>query len=297
MFGRFYPIALLSLASCAPSQVASEPPELTAQMEWTNICKDWDDWDKPALPFRIYGNAYYVGTCGIAAILVTGDEGHVLIDGGTDAGAEVVARNIEALGFDLADVNILLMSHEHFDHVGGLAKLQRMTGARLLASPEAAPVMANGVAASDDPQAGMHDPFPAARVDGIVSNGEIVRLGDLALTAIATPGHTPGAQSWQWISCEEGDLCRHIVYADSLSPVSADAYRFLDHPGYLAAYRAGLDRLAALECAILLTPHPSASGMRERILTGGLNDPAACRAYAESIGKRLDARLAEEAGG
>lgn len=298
MFARIAAALTLLLAACAappapPTQIAAAP----AMGEWAAQCADWDEWDKPGPPFRVFGNTYYVGTCGIAAILITGDEGHILIDGGTEAGADLIARNVETLGFDFAEVKILLMSHEHFDHVGGLARLQRMSGARLLASPEAAPVMASGVAAENDPQAGMHDPFDAARVDGTVRDGEIVRVGDIALTAVATPGHTPGALSWQWVSCEEGDRCRHVVYADSLSPVSADDYRFSGHPDYLAAYRAGLDRLAALDCTILLTPHPSASAMRERILASDLNDPAACRHYAESIRNRLDERLAKERDG
>ena len=80
------------------------------------------------------------------------------------------------------------------------------------------------------------------------------------LTAVATPGHTPGALTWHWGSCD-GGVCRQIVYADSLTPVSRDNYRFSDHPAYLAAYRASIAKVAALDCDILLTPHPSASNM------------------------------------
>lgn len=283
--------ALLS-ASCAPApQVA---PLSSAQWgEWTRACADWDDWDKTGPPFRVHGNTYYVGTCGITALLVVGDDGHVLIDGGTAAGAAAIAANIEALGFQLADVKLLLHSHEHFDHVGGLAELQRRTGARLLASAEAAPVLASGRESADDPQFGMHEPFPAARVDGPAIPGETVRLGDLALMPLATPGHTPGALSWQWQSCD-GEECRTIVYADSLSPISSDAYRFSDHPAYIADFREGLLRLASLDCAILLTPHPSASEMRKRLLAGSLTEEPRCEAYAAGIRSRLDARLAEE---
>ncbi len=283
--------ALLS-ASCAPApQVA---PLSSGQWgEWTRACADWDDWDKAGPPFRVHGNTYYVGTCGITALLVVGDDGHVLIDGGTAAGAAAIAANIEALGFQLADVKVLLHSHEHFDHVGGLAELQRRTGGRLLASAEAAPVLASGRESADDPQFGMHEPFPAARVDGPAVPGETVRLGDLALMPVGTPGHTPGALSWQWQSCN-GEDCRTIVYADSLSPISSDAYRFSDHPAYIADFREGLLRLASLDCAILLTPHPSASEMRKRLLAGSLTEEPRCEAYAAGIRSRLDARLAEE---
>lgn len=262
---------------------------------WVASCKDWDDWDKPAPPVRIHGNTYLVGTCGISAILVTGEDGHVLIDGGTEKGAELIADNIRSLGFQLTDVKYLLHSHEHIDHVGGIARLQQLTGAQLVASPAAAKVFETGTAGLGDPQAGMHPPFPAATVSRVIQDGEDVRFGNLRLTAMATPGHTPGALSWRWESCD-GGVCRTMVYADSLSAVSRDDYRFSDHPDYVAAYRASIAKIADARCEILLTPHPSASAMRERI-TGKqpLFDPNGCRNYAAALQKRLDERLAKEA--
>ena len=275
----------------ATAPMSNTPPPAS---EWAKSCADWDEWDKAGPPFRIYGGSYYVGTCGIAAILITGDMGHVLIDGGTEAGADMIASNIEALGFSLQDVKLLLHSHEHFDHVAGLARLQQLSGARLLASAEAAPVLRTGVSADNDPQAGMHKAFPAARVDGVLEDGEVVKLGNLALTPIATPGHTPGALSWQWQSCEE-DRCLSVVYADSLSPISSDNYHFSDHPAYVDDYRAGLDKLTTLDCAILLTPHPSASNMRGRLLEPeGLVDSNSCKSYADGVSARLKKRLADE---
>jgi metallo-beta-lactamase class B len=269
-------------------------PIQTAGPKFAEACKENDEWDKPAPPVRIHGNTYLVGTCGISAILITGSEGHILIDAGTEGGADLVADNIRRLGFQLRDVKILLHSHEHFDHVGGIGRLQQLTGAQLLASPAAAKVFETGTAGPGDPQAGMHKPFPTARVDRVMQDGEVVRLGNLLLTSTATPGHTPGALSWKWVSCD-GGVCRSIVYADSLSPVSRKDYRFSDHPAYLTAYRSSLAKVAALDCDILLTPHPSASNMIERIAgRAAIEDPNSCRVYAEKLGKQLDARLAKE---
>jgi len=295
--GSYCAMLALSLSISAYAWAAT-PGATSGQTQapaaWVDVCSDWDDWDKPGPPFRIFGSSYYVGTCGIAAILITGDAGHVLIDGGTEAGADLIAANIESLGFSLADVKLLLHSHEHFDHGAGFARLQQLSDARLLTSPEAAEVFRTGIAADGDPQAGMHETFPAARVDGIVRDGETVKLGKLALTPVATPGHTPGALSWQWQSCED-DVCLSIVYADSLSPISNDSYRFSDHPDYVDAYRAGLSKLATLDCAILVTPHPSASGMRDRLSTPrGLVNPEGCKAYAEAVSTRLETRIADE---
>jgi len=303
MFASLAAVLALAAAQIMPITVPFGKPRKveqprapieTAGPAFAAECKDSDDWDKPAPPVRIHGNTYLVGTCGVSAILITGNAGHVLIDAGTETGADLIARNIRRLGFRVDDVRYLLHSHEHLDHVGGMARLQQITGAQLVASAAAAKVFETGAAGPGDPQAGMHPPFRAVPVGRVVRDGETVRLGDLAITAVATPGHTPGALSWHWGSCE-GGVCRRIVYADSLSPISRDNYRFSDHADYVAAYRAGLPKLADLECDILLTPHPSASAMVER-MTGAkpLSDPAACRDYAAAIGKRLDERLAQE---
>ncbi len=285
-------VLIVGTAGCA-SYKNKGVDTVYSKVQWAERCADWDEWDKPAPPFRIFGNSYYVGTCGITAILITGESGHVLIDGGTEAGADVIAANIRSLGFSLRQVKILLHSHEHFDHVAGLAKLQQLSGAKLLASVDAAPVLRAGITSAEDPQADMHDPFPPAIVDGYVHEADPVVIGELALMPIPTPGHTHGALSWQWKSCEK-DRCLTLVYADSLSPISNDHYRFGDHPAYVDSYRAGLQKLSALSCDILITPHPSASQMRSRMLAGGLEDRSGCKIYVDSVLRRLNQRLADE---
>jgi metallo-beta-lactamase class B len=294
--------SLLALAAQQIVVPLGQPPKVErarapieqAGPQWARSCGDSTDWDQPAPPVRIHGNTYLVGTCGISAILVAGSDGHVLIDGGTEKGADVIAANIRTLGFKLRDVRYLLHSHEHFDHVGGTARLQQLTGATLIASAPARRVLETGAASADDPQAGMHAPFRAATVGRVIADRGEVRFGNLLLTAITTPGHTSGALSWRWESCD-GGVCRTMVYADSLSPVSRDDYRFSDHPAYLAAYRASIAKIAASRCEILLTPHPSASAMKER-MTGKqkLFDTDGCRNYAAALTRRLDERLAKE---
>ena len=103
--------------------------------------------------------------------------------------------------------------------------------------------------------------------------------------------------SWTWAACSlpgEPTLCRKVAYVDSLSPISGDEYRFSDHPQTVAAFRTSIGRVRALPCDLLLTPHPSASDMLTRLRGGGLLSEGQCPAYADSIAKRLDARLAEE---
>ena len=301
---RYAPLAALALAACVVTiPLQKTPPQIDwpiapveiAGPQFAAVCAGSDDYDKPAPPVRIFANTYYVGTCGISSILITGTDGEILIDSGPEEAAELIAQSILDLGFGPRQVRFLLHSHEHFDHVGGLAELQRLTGAQLVASQAAAPVLNSGNASADDPQSGMNPPFPAAHVDRIIRDGEQVRVGNTVLTAVATPGHTPGALTWRWGSCQAG-VCRQIVYADSLSPVSRDDYKFSDHPAYLAAYRASIAKIAALDCDILLTPHPSASKMPERLALGKpLLDANGCRDYAAQLTKQLDERLAKEA--
>jgi metallo-beta-lactamase class B len=300
MFVKSLVIALAAAQISVPlgrPRVVEQPraPIETAGRAFARACEGKDGWDDPAPPVRIHANTYLVGTCGISAILIAGDAGHILIDAGTDKGADLIARNIRRLGFQPSEVKILLSSHEHLDHVGGMSRLRQITGARVFASAAAAPVLETGAAGRGDPQAGMHPPFAGVRVDKVITDGEPVRLGSLQLTAVATPGHTPGALTWHWGACD-GGVCRRIVYADSLSIVSRDDYRFTDHPDYVAAFRAGLGKLAALECDILLTPHPSASDMANRMAgKAPVTNTSACRDYAAAKTKALDERLAKEA--
>ncbi len=281
-------------AAAAPAPQASAPAAGVSGKEYVAQCKDRDGWSDAAPPVQVYANVWQVGTCGIVALLVTSDAGHILIDAATDEAAPGIARNIERLGFKLSDVKILLNGHEHLDHAGGIGALQRMTGARLLARAPARAALESGEASADDPQLGINPKFPGARVDGIVADGEVVRLGPLALTAHATPGHTPGSTSWSWRSCA-GAECRNIVYGDSISALSNDSYRFSDHPAYVAAFRAGLDRLAGLKCDILITPHPGASDFHARLAgSAPLVDAKACANYAAGGRARLDVRLAKE---
>ncbi|HKR24412.1 MAG TPA: MBL fold metallo-hydrolase, partial [Allosphingosinicella sp.] len=206
-----------------------------------------------------------------------------------------IAANIERLGFRLRDVKLILTSHEHVDHVGGVAALQRLTGATVAARAEAAPALASGTAQAGDPQHGALAPFPAIAVGRTLRDNEVVRLGPIALTAHATPGHTAGSTSWSWLSCE-GRACLTIVYADSLSAVSAEGYRFSDHRDEVSAFRRSIARIGALRCDLLLTPHPGASDLFRRLASGRLADSAGCRAYAVRAGERLDERLQQERG-
>lgn len=289
-------LALAALVSL--SQTASAPrwdPPMT--------CASCAEWNVAREPFRVFGNTYYVGTAGLSALLITSDQGHVLLDGGLSQSAALIDANIRKLGFRTEDVKIITISHEHYDHVGGIAALQRISGATVVGSAAAARAMAQGLPNADDPQIAFGpgvNAFPAVKNVKVVAEGEVVRVGPIAITAHLTPGHTPGAATWNWQSCE-GSRCLGVVYIDSLNPISAPGFAFTADPARVPAFRAGLATVAALPCDIAISVHPGMVDLdgklkrrTEQPATNPFIDAQACRAYADSVTKRLDTRIAEE---
>ena len=294
MVARIFTGILACLFATQANADVPNAPHPAPFAEHQRQCRGKEGWNDPAPPIRIFGNVYDVGSCGIVALLVTGPQGHVLIDAATAEAVPSIVANIRRLGLRPADVKLLLSSHEHVDHAGGLNAVQRLTGATMVATVAARPVLESGIPAADDPQRGGLPAFAGVRVARIVRDGETVTLGPLAMTAHTTFGHAPGSTSWSLRSCAAG-MCRSIVYADSLSAIAADGYRFSDHPAYVARFRASLAKVARLPCDIVITPHPAASDLYARL--GGkapLVDGKGCAAYAAAAGAKLDQRLADE---
>jgi metallo-beta-lactamase class B len=274
-----------------------------AMAQITTPCKQCAEWNRPQKPFRIYGNTYYVGPHGLSSILITSDSGHVLIDGALPESAQQIVANIRSLGFRIEDVKLILNSHVYFDHAGGIAELQRMSGARVLASPWSASVMKDGGVGRGDPQYGTVTPIAPIKNVEELHDGSPFWVGPIAMTSHLTPGHTPGGTSWTWQSCA-GKICYNIVFADSLSPVSAEGFRFTkspDYPGAPSDFEKSFRFLETTQCDILITTHPELSGLWDRLAArenGAKPDPmvnpGACRELAQRGRERLRERLAEE---
>lgn len=269
--------------------------------ERPSSCDDCPTWNLPQAPFRIYGNTYYVGTRGLSAILVTSPAGHILIDGALPESVPHIATSIRALGFRLEDVKLILNSHPHFDHAGGIAELQRLTGATVTVSAWSAEVMKRGVVPKDDPQFGIIVPIRRVARVGTLKDGETVGAGGVKLTAHFTPGHTPGGTSWSWRSCE-ANRCLDLVYADSVTAVSAEGFLFTRSRAdrtSVADFEKSYVYLERAPCDILLTPHPEASNLWPRLeqraqTADAMIDPSACRNLAVGARRQLAARLERE---
>jgi len=265
-------------------------------------CSRCELWNEEQAPFQIYGNTYYVGTRGLSSILIASPRGHVLIDGALPQSAPLIAKHVEQLGFKMTDVKVILNSHTHYDHAGGIAELQKLSGAKVIGSDKAVPALRSGRVASDDPQVEHLLPSPGASNVEALGRRSSVDLGALKLTVIHTPGHAPGGTSWRWRSCE-ADRCLDLVYSDSLNPVADKSFKYSGHPRYPSAAKdlsASMEAIAAAPCDILLTAHPELSGMWSTIDERGqgdrakLIDSAACQRYVATTRQLLSKRLASE---
>lgn len=296
------PAATSTQATAPP---AGEPTTLVADPAMT--CDMCGEWNQPRAPFTVFGNTYFVGTQGLSSVLIATDAGLALIDVALPQSAPLIAANIRTLGLRPTDIKYILTSHAHYDHLGGVRSMQRFTRATVLASASTAQALALGHPVPEDPQfgTGPTDSFPAVADARVMKDGETIQLGGTTITAHYTPGHTPGATTWTWQSCE-GDRCLNMVYVDSLTAVSKDGYRYTDHPGLVDGYRATMAKVAALPCDVLISTHPSATGMDEKLAKrsagnlapGAAGDPfvdaGSCKALAALSLKNLEARVRQE---
>lgn len=224
-------------------------------------------------PFRIVGNLYYVGATEIASFLITTPQGHFLLDGGFVETAPQIERNIAQLGFKIEDVKILLNSHAHCDHAGGLAELKRKTGAKLIASGPDAELLKRG--GHGDFRFGDTLTFPPVEVDQIIGDGESIQIGDQELTAYLTPGHTKGNTTW---TAKINDRTKSYDVVFVGSPNTLD-YRFVEkesYPGIAADFEKTFAVLKKLHCDIFLSDHGSFFSFkqkRERLARGETPNP------------------------
>ncbi len=303
-------LAKLMLATVATMAAGTVQAKTPAPLQDKPVnCDNCKEWNAPVKPFNIYGNSWYVGTAGLSAVLVTSPQGHILLDGALPQSAPLIVENIKALGFRIEDVKYILNSHAHWDHAGGIAALQRASGATVVASAAAAPVLQSGTNGKDDPQYQADPVVHVAKVAKVkvVGEGDTVKVGPLVLTAHMTPGHTPGGTTWTWTSCEDA-RCLNVAYADSLNPYASGDFTYTGKgagkdrtPDISASFEASIAKVAALPCDIIIPVHPGTTDVlgkaaRRSATSNPLIDANACRAYAAEAGGLLAKRLAKERG-
>ncbi|HTV00955.1 MAG TPA: subclass B3 metallo-beta-lactamase [Luteitalea sp.] len=260
-------VLMAGLTAAAVSQAQSDP----------------DGWREPIAPSKIAGPIHYVGTRGLAVYLIETPEGHILIDGAVPEAAPAIARSIEASGHKLRDVKILLTTQAHFDHVGSLAAIKEMTGARVLVMNGDDALLASGGTKDYVFASVTKFHYTPVKTDQVLRDGEVIRLGGVALTAHRTPGHTPGTATYT-TTIEDGGRKYSVVFPGSTSVnPGTRLVKNPSYPGILEDYRTSLKYLDGLSPDIFLAAHGVAfdfEGKRARAEKDG------ARAFVDPDGYR-----------
>jgi metallo-beta-lactamase class B len=261
---------------------------------------DNSNWTRPLKPYRVVGNIYYVGSEGLSAWLITSSEGHVLLDSGPSAeGARLIERNIASLGFKLMDVKILINTHAHFDHAGGMAQLKADTGAKVWASRLDEPALEQGHHIGDNENG--PTPFAAVKVDRSFGDEAKLTLGETKLIAHLTPGHTPGCTSWTMAATEKGRPLS-VTFPCSLSVAGNVLVGNKTHKSIVADYRSTFAKLRAIPTDVMLPAHEEQGDLlakRQKYLRGDLNafiDPTELNRFVDVSEAAFNKELARQQG-
>jgi metallo-beta-lactamase class B len=292
-------IGLLASALNVSAQTNATAASKDAE-ENAAIRKEWESWNAPFEPFRVIGNIYYVGPCGISSFLITTPAGHILLDTGFEMTVPRIRDSVRALRFRTEDIKIILNSHAHLDHAGGDALMKQLTGAKIFMCKEEAALLADGGTNDFTPYSPEMKGFRPAHADRILQDGDQVKLGGTILTCHLTPGHTKGCMTWTMDVLEEGQL-RHVVFFGSTSLLPG--VRLLNNPQYpqmVDDFRETYRKLKALPCDVFLAPHPSFFNMAERFekqkqsKTNPFVDTAAFKSYIGSAEQKFLSQLEQE---
>jgi metallo-beta-lactamase class B len=219
------------------------------------------EWYEPFPPHKVLGNVYYVGSKDLASYLITTRDGHMIINSGFERTVPLIQAGVESLGFKMTDVKILLASHAHSDHVAGLARLQKLTGAKVFVMRGDDQVIASGGKSQYLYTTSRWQP---CRVDRVLKDGDEVRLGGVTLVARWTGGHTRGCTTWTW-RIEEGGKKYDVVVIGS--PNVNPGYQLVnnrDYPEIADDFARTFRVLKSLPCDVFLGAHGSYYGMVER---------------------------------
>ena len=241
----------------------------------------------PFMPFHIIGNIYYVGSAGLACYLITTPAGNILLDTGYPDMAGMIEGNIKTLGFKLEDTKILISSHAHIDHGGGMAQIKKDTGGQLVAMAEDAPYFENG--GHNDVLFGDRNLFPSVHVDRAIHDGDTVTLGSVTLTAHLTPGHTPGNTTWTMVTQDKGKSY-NVVFFGIVTPFPNTNLSTVNpnYPNMAADWARTMKVLPTLKCDVFLASNGSFYDLQKKydalVKNADPNpfiDPAGCKAYVD----------------
>jgi len=246
-------------------------------------------WSRPFPPHRIAGNIYYAGTEDLACFLITTSEGHILINTGLADSVPLLRDSFQKLGFRLEDVKILLNMQAHFDHVAAMAEVRKISGAKVFATEADAPALEDG--GKSDPVFGERARFAPVPVDRRLKDGDTIRLGDVTLKVISTPGHSRGSVSYQ-MTVNDNGVKRNVVFANMgtvVMPLTGNA----KYPNIAEDFEKTFAAQKKLSPDIWLAAHASQYGMQEKLKAGSFVDPEGYKAAVAKHEKNFRDQLAQ----
>jgi len=258
------------------------------------------DWTNPFPPYRIIGNVYYIGSQGLASYLITTKEGHILINSSLESSVPLIRESIEKLGFKFGDVKILLISHAHWDHCAGSASIKELTGAKYMVMDADVPEIEAGGKGNFQYGDSPTSRYQPTKVDRVLHEGEVVKLGDAVLTAHLTPGHTKGTTTWT-MKAKEGDRTYNVVIIGS--PNVNAGYKLVNnalYPQIASDYERMFRILKSLPCDVFLGAHGNYYGMEAkyaRMKEHAANpfiDPEGYKSYVAEREQTFRAELAKQ---
>ena len=260
-------------------------------------------WTEAFRPFRIAGNLYYVGTRGLASYLIKSSDGLILINSDLEQNVPQIKASIETLGLKFSDVKVLLISHAHWDHDAGSAKIKELTGAKYMVMDADVPVVESG--GKTDFQYGNTPSslYPPTKVDRVLHDGDEVKLGDATLVAHLTPGHTKGCTTWT-MKVKDGAKTYDVVIVGS--PNVNPGYKLVAnarYPTIVQDFEETFRVMKELPCDIFLGAHGSYFDLDAKYpkLNAGdataFVDPAGYKAYIAERERAFRAALAKQSGG
>lgn len=251
---------LLIAGNSAGAQRVNEPTNVPA------------DWSEPYPSFRIAGNLYYVGTRELACYLITTDKGNILINTGLAGSLPLIKNNIERLGFRLKDTRILLTSQVHYDHVGAMAAIKRLTGARLMVNAKDAPVLADG-GRSDYELGTMGVLFKPVKADRLLYDGDTIALGNTRVVMLHHPGHTKGSSSFLVTTKDEQRAYRVLIANIPTIITERPLDSIPGYPDIAQDYARTLRSMKQLSFDLWVAAHASQFKLAEKHVPGGPYNP------------------------
>ena len=228
--------------------------------------EDPAEWKRPFAAHRIVGNVYYVGGWDLASFLITTPQGHVLVNTGLAGSAADIRKSITGLGFKFEDVRWLLTTQAHYDHVEAMAEIKRLTGARMLATAPDAPVLEDG--GKSDFHWGAEYRYPPIKVDQVINDGEVLKLGGVAITVHLHPGHTRGSASYSLVVREGGRDYRVLIANIGTINNGVRLVGNAKYPGIADDYARTFERQKQLACDVFLASHAGQYRLHEKYTPG-----------------------------